>query len=605
MPQSSTLDLMQSLEISAENTPDLDSIRKSTHFSPYTSFKEALQTPHYYWFRFKVVSNCNNHDDPYYLTPQKVETLSAYDYINTYIIKNSRTDSLKSGRFVNVQDRADAAFKYATPIFLNKGDTVFIYFAIHQIRKPFALLQPLLIAKSVLLYEYDQLAHQFTTVNFMIAGAICTLVFIIILNLLFYFFDKNKVYLYYSCFLLSLISLMFSGFIDFAHPYWVSPLSHWTANTDLINSIHYLGIWAYLKSTTALLHLEREYPSFYKIIHRFAQFLIAQIFITFLLFYATNETVLYVWVSFLKVAVSVFGLVSVLFILFKIKTLNARIISLGNILFLTTNLAHREALTYFFPLLDEVTLSEYCLGIAIVGVLGEILCISLVIALSTMNVYRENVQLILIQQKTLLEKQEMRRQLANDFHDDIGASLSSVALLSERMKALIKDAIPEAYILLNKISTHVRTSIENTQTIVWAIDMRYDKLSDLISLMKEFGSTLEDIQHFYWKIPNASFSETIELTPELKKNLYLIFKESVNNAVKYAQSDVIAIEIGINNDNCSMRIQDFGKGFERQIPDRGLGLYSIENRAKILRGSATIDSELNKGTTINVEVPLT
>jgi signal transduction histidine kinase len=220
------------------------------------------------------------------------------------------------------------------------------------------------------------------------------------------------------------------------------------------------------------------------------------------------------------------------------------------------------------------------------------------------RINKENLHLLLEQQKAQANKHEMRRQLAADLHDDIGSSLSSVVLLSERAKATLNGAAPEAQVLLNKISNNVRSSIENTQTTIWAIDTRYDKLSNLIDLMKEFSGALSDIQTFKWSLPPKTVLESIELTPELKKHLYLIFKESLNNAVKYAKSNVVSIEITCQKETLTMRIQDFGKGFERQASSRSLGLYSIENRANILRGVATIESALNKGTTICVKVPL-
>lgn len=231
-------------------------------------------------------------------------------------------------------------------------------------------------------------------------------------------------------------------------------------------------------------------------------------------------------------------------------------------------------------------------------------CGSILFVVNTQRMYRDNIRHLLEQQKSISNRQEMRSQLASDLHDDIGSSLSSIALLSERVKASLNGSAPEAQVLLNKISLNVRSSIENTQTTIWAIDTRYDKLLNLIELMKEFSGSLSDMQQFEWSIPPKPILESIELTPDLKKHLYLIFKESINNAVKYAQSDVVSIQITCQNNTLTLQIQDFGKGFERQAQSRSLGLHSIENRAQILRGVAMIDSGLDKGTIIYVNVPL-
>ena len=210
----------------------------------------------------------------------------------------------------------------------------------------------------------------------------------------------------------------------------------------------------------------------------------------------------------------------------------------------------------------------------------------------------------------IIEKQKavevLRHKFAADLHDDIGSSLSSISLLNQRIKAaLIKGNSEEVELFLNRIALNVQTSIDNTRTIAWALDDRNAKLNHLIGLIKEFSRTLDSVQKFQWQTPDTKQTETIDLTPELKKNLYLIFKESVNNAIKHAQSEIIAIDISIDRNNIfSMKIQDFGCGFERTTNTRNSGLHNIEKRASSLNGIANITSELNKGTTILVIVPL-
>ena len=208
----------------------------------------------------------------------------------------------------------------------------------------------------------------------------------------------------------------------------------------------------------------------------------------------------------------------------------------------------------------------------------------------------------------LKEKQkivaQMRQQIAADLHDDIGSSLSSIFLLSEMVKLFLNGSNGEVQVLLDKIQANARITIENTKTIIWAMDTRYDKVSDLVDLMRDFGNTLSDVQKFEWQLEHLPHFENRKLTPDLKKNLYLIFKESINNAVKYAQSEVIEINLNVENDIVYCHIKDFGKGFDINIITHGNGLKNIENRAKFLNGTATIFSEYNKGTTISVEVPL-
>lgn len=197
-----------------------------------------------------------------------------------------------------------------------------------------------------------------------------------------------------------------------------------------------------------------------------------------------------------------------------------------------------------------------------------------------------------------------RYRIASDLHDDVGSSLSNITLLIERIKAIIKGTNPEIQILLDKISKNVQVSLENTQAIVWSIDSKSNKLVHLVDLMKEFTGNMAGTQEFKWQHPSFQDMVAINLTTELKKNLYLIFKESVNNAVKYAQSSVILIDISANNKILSMSIQDFGKGFDKTLTVNGMGLNNISDRAKSLNCIAVIHTELNIGTTIYVKISI-
>ena len=196
-----------------------------------------------------------------------------------------------------------------------------------------------------------------------------------------------------------------------------------------------------------------------------------------------------------------------------------------------------------------------------------------------------------------------KKDIASDLHDDLGSGLSSIKLLSERARLSVDNS--ENKNQIEKILNQSVKLIENLNLIVWSTDTRYNKLSNLIEQMRDFSGSLSDIQTFDWQIDKSvsDFSEP-ELSPEFKKNIYLIFKESVNNAVKYACSGIIRIEISIEDPIFKMCIKDFGKGFDKNALSHRNGIIHIEERAKTLNGTAEIKSEINKGTSIEVIVPL-
>ncbi len=89
-----------------------------------------------------------------------------------------------------------------------------------------------------------------------------------------------------------------------------------------------------------------------------------------------------------------------------------------------------------------------------------------------------------------------------------------------------------------------------------------------------------------------------------KKNLYLIFKEAINNAVKYSGTNSLNVVVELDHKNLVMHIQDFGKGFDKKIIIKGNGLDNMQVRAKELKGSLQISSKLQQGTELDLSFPL-
>ena len=196
-----------------------------------------------------------------------------------------------------------------------------------------------------------------------------------------------------------------------------------------------------------------------------------------------------------------------------------------------------------------------------------------------------------------------RKEITYDLHDDLGSGLSNIKLLSDRARRNLN--IVESKIQVEKIYLQTSELIENLSVIVWSLDSRYDKLSNLIEQMKDYSATLSDIQTLHWEIPTMKQSTlNLELSPEFKKNIYLIFKESINNAVKYANSEVIKVVLDVKNEQFIMYIQDFGEGFDKKAITHNFGLNSIESRTKILGGNVEIISKINEGTLVKIVVNL-
>ncbi|HEX6625496.1 MAG TPA: ATP-binding protein, partial [Pyrinomonadaceae bacterium] len=215
----------------------------------------------------------------------------------------------------------------------------------------------------------------------------------------------------------------------------------------------------------------------------------------------------------------------------------------------------------------------------------------------------------------LLER--VRTRIATDLHDDIGASLSKIAILSEvvshRVNADTNGAGSPVAEPLATIAGTSREMVDSMSDIVWAINPKRDRLSDLAQRMRLFASDLlsaRDIR-FTFRAPDAS--RDITVGADLRREVYLIFKETVNNLAKHSACEDAEIELRLAGSRLVVRVSDNGKGFDHA---RGLaaggehstmgghGLHSMRGRAEKLGGTYEIDSARGRGTTVTLEVPV-
>jgi signal transduction histidine kinase len=206
------------------------------------------------------------------------------------------------------------------------------------------------------------------------------------------------------------------------------------------------------------------------------------------------------------------------------------------------------------------------------------------------------------QQKKRMEK--IRDRIATDLHDDMGSTLSSIRIFSDVAKKQIEEVRPETVQLLDRISNNATSLSENMQDIIWTIRSDNDTLEDLVARMREFGLRVCDAKNIRFKIIVSQSFKASRLTLEQRRNLYLIFKEALNNAVKYAEASQIDLHLNLKSRFLKMEISDDGKGFDIDKIKRGNGLNNLEKRAKEIGGQIDIKSEPGNGTCVNLMMVL-
>jgi signal transduction histidine kinase/ligand-binding sensor domain-containing protein len=213
----------------------------------------------------------------------------------------------------------------------------------------------------------------------------------------------------------------------------------------------------------------------------------------------------------------------------------------------------------------------------------------------------------------ILNRQAIRNKIAQDLHDNVGSTLSSIGVYSQVAKIYNEqnknDKLKDA---LEKISETSGNMISEMSDIVWTINPRNDSMPVMLQRMESFAKPLlaaKDIQLHFDYDPGI---ETLNLEMTQRKNFYLIFKEAVNNAVKYSSCQNLYVIIQIRNFRLEMIIRDDGTGFEmKEVKETnrhslsGNGLKNMSMRAKELKGSCELFSSNGNGLTVKLQFPIT
>ncbi len=211
----------------------------------------------------------------------------------------------------------------------------------------------------------------------------------------------------------------------------------------------------------------------------------------------------------------------------------------------------------------------------------------------------------------LLELERVRTRIATDLHDDIGSSLSRMAILSEVVKQEIGSTHQGSVQRLTEVAETARRLVETMSDLVWSIDPRRDDLKNVIARVRQFASDVLDAKGIRWDFQTPPEPEKVKLTPEQRRHVFLIFKEAFHNIMRHADCTSVSLIIRVTDRHLVAEIRDDGRGFTvppRSAPVRqdrlGHGLENMRARAAELDGQLHIDSVPGRGTHLTLSVPL-
>jgi signal transduction histidine kinase len=192
----------------------------------------------------------------------------------------------------------------------------------------------------------------------------------------------------------------------------------------------------------------------------------------------------------------------------------------------------------------------------------------------------------------------LRNKIASDLHDDVGSTLSSISIFSEIARAQSREVIPA----LETIRESSKKMLDAMADIVWTINPENDEFEKIIMRMRSFAYELLGASNIEFEFLVEEEVSKINLPMQVRKNIYLIFKEALNNLVKYAKADKALFTIKRKDDMLTMMIRDNGKGFDATNEFSGNGLKNIKRRANEIEAQLLIDSFPGSGTTIKLEL---
>lgn len=201
-----------------------------------------------------------------------------------------------------------------------------------------------------------------------------------------------------------------------------------------------------------------------------------------------------------------------------------------------------------------------------------------------------------------MQLEQLRTRLSRDLHDDIGSTLSSINILSTvaRRKAEAGDEAGAAA-SLSGIGERTQRLMRNMSDIVWSVDPERDTLEELQARMREFGAAVLEPKGVVFRFDGTAESKAT-IPPLLKSDLYLIFKEAVNNAAKHAQATEVVVSFTQENNQLRMTIADNGIGLEAGEGTAntlgGNGLRNMRMRALEMKADLRMSSTPGQGTTI-------
>jgi ligand-binding sensor domain-containing protein/signal transduction histidine kinase len=216
---------------------------------------------------------------------------------------------------------------------------------------------------------------------------------------------------------------------------------------------------------------------------------------------------------------------------------------------------------------------------------------------------RSNLNKILTVEKIRAEELlKVRKRMARDFHDNMGNQLASVTVFTNLISLKLKDKSQEIDELLKNIQKHTKSLFTGTKDFIWSMDPDSDNLAEIFTYIKDFGEELFENTEIVFYSESDDFKKDYPLPSGWSRQLVLIFKEAMTNALKHSEASEIYFKLNLNDSAFVISLKDNGKGLDEAVYVKGMGMKNMQSRAKQINGILNINgTQKSTGTSISFE----
>jgi ligand-binding sensor domain-containing protein/two-component sensor histidine kinase len=205
--------------------------------------------------------------------------------------------------------------------------------------------------------------------------------------------------------------------------------------------------------------------------------------------------------------------------------------------------------------------------------------------------------------RQLIRTEQIRSEISKNLHDEVGSTLTNISLgtLLAQKQLNDKNSLNRILKRIYEDSQHVS---ESMREIVWSINPKIDTLGESLPRMLHYASELLEAQDIELKAEITPEIEYVKLNMQQRRDLYMIFKETVNNLAKHSKATLVNIKFVLDERKLVMMVSDNGVGFDTKTVLLTNGIKNMQERAQSNRWKLDIDSALGNGTTITLKAQI-